>query len=262
MITQSSNEINLMAYSKNEVILEYLLDEALQPAEAFILNRIHSGISGKKILDIGVGTGRTIRPLLAISNNYSGLDYSGAMIEACQKRFPSVVLSQGDARDLSLYPDNETGLVFFSFNGLDYMSHVDRLHTLKGIYRILVPEGYFVFSSHNRNYIEPAPISKHPGLLFKQKYKQLRKAWRRFKNRRFTAQAAEYEIFWDETHGGLVTYSIGIDEQIKQLAQAGFRQAPIAVNQQGQIIEQDTQSPWIYYCVQKGPSSRDGAQSL
>jgi ubiquinone/menaquinone biosynthesis C-methylase UbiE len=262
MMAQPSDEINVLAYSKNEVILEYLLDESLQPAEAFILNGIHQDISGKKLLDIGVGAGRTIRPLLAISDDYSGLDYSEAMVKACQERFPSVALRQGDARDLSCYPDNEMGLVFFSFNGLDYMGHADRLNTLKGIYRILAPGGYLLFSSHNRNYVEPAPVSKSPLLYFKHKFKQARTFWKRFKYRRYKVQAADYEIFWDETHGGLVTYAIAIADQAEQLAHVGFQQTVMAVNQQGQVIEDDTQSPWIYYCVQKCPSSFDGKTAL
>jgi ubiquinone/menaquinone biosynthesis C-methylase UbiE len=46
--------------------------------------------------------------------------------------------------------ENETfDFVMFSFNGLDYLSHSDRLLALGEIRRVLKPAGLLLFSSHN-----------------------------------------------------------------------------------------------------------------
>ena len=57
----------------------------------------------KRILDLGVGAGRTTPYLLEISKNYIGIDFSPAMIAACQARYPTVEFAVGDARDLSRF---------------------------------------------------------------------------------------------------------------------------------------------------------------
>src|ERR1019366_8247253 len=57
----------------------------------------------------------------------------------------------GDARDLSRFGDGEFDVVLFSFNGMDYISHEDRLRVLAPVRRVLRPGGTFFFSAHSLN---------------------------------------------------------------------------------------------------------------
>jgi hypothetical protein len=72
----------------------------------------------------------TTRHLLDISGNCTGID-SLRLIVRCRERYPDVSFAVCDARDLSVFADGCFDLVFFSFNGIDGVDHVDRGRFLK-----------------------------------------------------------------------------------------------------------------------------------
>ncbi len=127
-------------------------DKQLFAAEATILREIGTEFAGGAILDIGVGAGRSTRQLLEISKDYVGIDYSEAMVHAAKAARPGVDFRYDDARDLSAFEDGQFDLVWFSFNGIDYVSHEDRLKILSEVRRVLKPTGAFCFSAHNRDH--------------------------------------------------------------------------------------------------------------
>ncbi len=126
----------------------------LQVSEKVVLDRLQSEIAGKRILDIGVGAGRTTGHLLGISQDYVGLDYSARMIRKCQTKYPFATFVSGDARDLSRFGAGSFDFVMFSYNGIDYMGHTDRLTTFSQIRRILAPGGIFVFLVSQRELLD------------------------------------------------------------------------------------------------------------
>ena len=71
------------------------------PGERAALDLIREEIRKKPILDVGVGTGRTIPLLSPLTADYRALDYLPAMVEASRRRYPGVRIDLGDARDLS-----------------------------------------------------------------------------------------------------------------------------------------------------------------
>lgn len=148
---------NRRHYERQAIAARYARQSGLRPAEAAILKRYHDQISGARILDLGVGGGRTTPFLLQLSSDYVGVDYSAEMIAQSRARFPAVKFELADARDLSGLPDASFDFVLFSNNGIDAVAHPDRLEILRQVHRKLRVGGLFLFSSHNRNALVPKP---------------------------------------------------------------------------------------------------------
>ena len=144
-------EENRRYYERRRVRAHYARKAGLDAPETYILGRHGAEISGKRILDLGVGGGRTTPFLLQLSSDYVGIDYSPQMIERSRTRFPGVRFEVVDARDLSAFPDASFDFVLFSKAGIDAVGHEDRLTVLRETHRTLQGGGLFVFSSHNRN---------------------------------------------------------------------------------------------------------------
>jgi ubiquinone/menaquinone biosynthesis C-methylase UbiE len=101
-----------------------------------IFEKYWGAYARKRVLDLGVGGGRTTHSLAPHASLYIGIDYSRAMIEICQDRFPHHQFEPGDARDLSRFPAGWFDFVLFSYNGIDFVDHADRLQVLKEIARV------------------------------------------------------------------------------------------------------------------------------
>ncbi|MBT6050338.1 MAG: class I SAM-dependent methyltransferase, partial [Candidatus Scalindua sp.] len=141
-VTVSSNIMNKKKYESKSVVSSYV-NMRLQNPEVMIIVKYREFISEKHVLDIGCGSGRTTAILKNLSSGYVGLDYSLEMIESCRKRFKGVHFIHGDVRSMSEFKDEEFDCVMFSFNGLDSISHDDRIKGLREIRRVLKQDGLF-----------------------------------------------------------------------------------------------------------------------
>jgi SAM-dependent methyltransferase len=119
------------------------------PGERAAFDHVRELVRGKPILDIGVGTGRTVPLLTPLTTDYRGIDYLPAMVEATHRRYPDVRVDVGDARSLTGCPEGHFGLVTFSFNGIDAVSATDRRLVFRAVRRVLAPSGLFFFSTLN-----------------------------------------------------------------------------------------------------------------
>jgi SAM-dependent methyltransferase len=108
-------------------------------------------VRGERMLDVGVGAGRTIPLMRLVTDEYVAVDYSAAMVERCRNEYPNVEVRRVDARDLSVFKDGQFAFVFFSFNGIDGLDHDGRRRALAEFHRVLRPGGVLVFSTLNRN---------------------------------------------------------------------------------------------------------------
>lgn len=254
-------EENQKTYAARSIVRHYAQLSQLQPAEQTILDLLQGQLSQMKMLDIGVGGGRTTHHFSKQVAEYVGIDYSTDMISACQKRFtaasPALEFKVCDARDLSCFCDNSFDFILFSFNGIDYISHDDRLAVFQEVSRVGKSGGYFCFSSHNlqgiehefnwKNRISCNPISTYVNLVML--------ALLRGFNRSIDLpqlQDASHLIIKDESHNfRLHTYYIRPQEQLLQL-DANFEQVKIYSWQNGlEITQADVLSAnaemWLYY---------------
>jgi len=117
--------------------------------EAVLVGRFAEEARDQPLLDVGIGGGRTVPLLLAISSDYTGIDYTQEMIDAARARFPGVRCEWGDARDLSRFADGSFAVVFFSANGIDAVDHDGRVRIMAETRRVLRPGGVYAFSTHN-----------------------------------------------------------------------------------------------------------------
>lgn len=156
---------NSTVYRKKRIVRRYSYFSELQQPEKAILDLLSSELREFRMLDIGVGGGRTTIHFAKVVGAYFGIDASEEMIEVCRERFKGypdhVSFKKMDARDLSAIEDNSFDLVMFSFNGIDYISHEERLKAFTAIRRVLKDNGYFCFSSHNIQSIHKLFRLKH-----------------------------------------------------------------------------------------------------
>jgi len=256
--------INIGTFRNKWIVAGYSKATELQRPEAVILNSIEMEVRDQPVLDLGVGSGRTTPHLRRISSKYTGLDYSPEMIATCRRSYPGVDFLVGDARDLSAFEAGSFGLIFFSFNGIDYVGHVDRLRILAEARRLLRPGGFFVFSTHNRDAQLYAPwhwsrfrvnVARSPLKFAKRLASIAVGTLLHLRNRKKEVDAPEYAIRNDEAHRfSLLTYYIRVEDQIAQLQRCGFDEVR-AVGRDGAWIGPEERRAWkehwIYYVARR-----------
>jgi ubiquinone/menaquinone biosynthesis C-methylase UbiE len=140
--------VNLQTYRIPEVASHYAALNYLTPCERLLFQTYIK--PRMRILDLGVGGGRTTSYLSKVASRYVGVDFSEAMIRACRRKFPDLDFLLADASDLSAFEDASFDAIVFAFNGLDsVIPNEKRSRCLRECWRVLRPEGVFVFSSHN-----------------------------------------------------------------------------------------------------------------
>lgn len=126
---------------------------AVNKGEALVLARAAAARERPRVLDIGVGGGRTTGLLLGFSGSYVGIDYTPELLRHALKRFPGQRFERMDARQMS-FPDESFDLAFFSFNGINSVDGPGRRGVLAEVSRVLSPEGLFAFSTFSRDWEE------------------------------------------------------------------------------------------------------------
>ncbi len=105
---------------------------------------------GMKVLDLGCGAGRTTQFIKDFGCEVIGVDISRELIDLAKVRYPNIDFRVGNAAALDFSPDC-FDIVFFSFNGIDYLYPRERrLAAVGDIGRVLKKGGLFIYSSHNK----------------------------------------------------------------------------------------------------------------
>jgi SAM-dependent methyltransferase len=231
---ETLDRINRATWSSGTILAEFATREGpFDPGEALVLRRVADEAEGLPILDIGVGAGRTVPLLRAVSTDYVGIDYLKEMVTLARSRFPDVRFEHVDARDLSRFASRSFGLVYFSRNGIDGVGHEDRRTVLREIHRVLRPCGLFAYSTHNLDHRFAGRPPWHPGWYRADPRLALYRA------RRLPARAAAYRESRAECargdgwatlvdpayEFGLVTHFVTLEEALRELREAGFETA-------------------------------------
>ena len=252
---------NRNVYKRKRIVKLYSEHTDLQKPEETILNILKTDLREMKMLDIGVGGGRTTLHFAKLVKEYVGIDYSEEMVFACQQRFlgypDHVSFRVCDVRNLEVFEDNTFDFILFSFNGIDYISYDDRLHALAEIKRVIKPGGYFCFSTHNLQSIHKLFEFKEQlcfQLLLPKKIIRwflIRFVCNKDVNIR-KLKDLQFAIFNDGAERfGVRTYYIKPIEQIKQL-QAYFKDIRVYLLNSGCEVGEKTDmdslnDDWLYY---------------
>jgi len=248
---------NLGVYTDPAVVKHYARCSGLQPAERSIFERVAGELVDARLLDIGVGGGRTTLYLAPRVKRYIGLDYSPPMIAATRARFAArgYEFVVGDARALPL-SDGELDVVVFSHNGIDYVDHQDRLVVLAEVRRTLRQGGLFVFSTHNLER-DDLHFEAPPGeALFQRVLHARKRACLRAHNpEREQLRSRPHAILNDGVFDfRAATYHIRRGAQLEQLAAAGFDHVQTFSGRTGEELSVDQASaadPWLYFLCRR-----------
>lgn len=205
--------------------------------------------AGGRVLDIGVGGGRTTALLAGLASGYVGIDYTAEMVAIARRNHPGQRFEHMDARDLSAFADQSFDLAVFSCNGIDSVDPPGRAAILCEVARVLAPGGLFVFSTfhrdwiHFRDHVHPRRIgwTANPVRLGFRLFRFVEGGLvsaahiRRLLPLEYRDEDHAILLHWAHDFGILV-YATTPPRMQGQLARAGFETPAIVIGQAGQRI--------------------------
>ena len=211
----NSNEIK-NCYESKDLIRHYenaVARVGLWVSEEKIFNKLFN--QNQSLLELGCGAGRISIGLWELGYRYLlGVDFSKGMIQAARRI--NKVLEYGvhfhteDAKKLS-FDDNVFDGVIFGFNGIMQIPGADnRQKALEEIFRVLRPDSYAVFTTHERG------LSK-----YKNFWKKESLLWR--KNKQDSRLIDYGDRFEDTKLGPSYVHVPAKEEMIEAIKKAGFR---------------------------------------
>jgi SAM-dependent methyltransferase len=247
-----TEDLNFQHWASPSVSERWSEIDRLQPAEYAIFDSLEPWIRDARVLDLGVGGGRTAHYLMSHCAEYLGTDYSPAMVAACCRRFPDpsphAVFQVADARALP-FGNDSFDLAVFSYNGIDYVTHDDRLRVLSEVRRVLRTDGRFVFSTHNANWLRKFPGYQHADARTVALERNL--DWLRIRLRNWRR-----DLLGDcctVLEPPLETYYAAPGFVVRQLEVAGFGSIAAFGSADGRALSgaaglRECADPWVYYC--------------
>jgi SAM-dependent methyltransferase len=230
--SRSTAERNAEVFARPDVAAWYV-DQGLDPAEHRLLIDWQGDYVGARVLDLGVGAGRTTAMLLPCARDYLGVDLSDAMLAKARAHFPGADLRRMDIRHIGALPAASRDYVLASYAVLDVFDHEEREAVVAAVRHVLRPGGLFVFSFHNLDWRlagKPPQVTLSANPL--RLARDLRQFW--IGRRNYLARAdreqrgEERAMLRDMAHQWRgVFYYTTIARQVMQLEASGFRVSAI-----------------------------------
>ncbi len=258
----SRTAANLSRFQSADRVSAYNALEGLTPAEARLVHRWVP--AGLRVLDLGVGTGRTYPALSERSATYIGVDYSEEMVKAARQRFPDGCFVVGDAVDLSEFETGSFDVVVFSYNGLDYLHpFVKRSTALDEIHRVLAAGGTAILSTHN-----PRAVIRRPRGVTGGPRQVLRSiAVAAVGTARASASLVPTRAFWagsgyaTDRIQGLLTYYATPERLVAELEHHGLQPVEVVPGDEPSTGNSFT-TPWTYVAATRAEPSPPIVQRL
>jgi len=144
---------NKTAYAEQTTVADYQEADYLESSESRFIDEFKAEMAEWAMLDIAVGAGRTTMHFMPLVANYTGIDYSPPMVEACQAKLERKSdknrIRLGDMSDLSDFPSDSIDFVLISYNAISALPEDLRFRTYSEVARVLRPGGKFLFSTFN-----------------------------------------------------------------------------------------------------------------
>jgi SAM-dependent methyltransferase len=249
-------------------VLEYstIVHQGLNEQEKACFASVASRIKGRRLLDLGIGAGRTVVPLREFSEDYVGVDYVPEMVAHCRQQYPNVRFAHMDAREMGAFSDGSFDLAFFSCNGISMVDHAGRLAILKEVHRLLSPNGIFIFSTYNRQSHEYCAGFRMPdfeatrnplkGVVRATRFvgQTAYRALNRLTHLRHEVRSAEYAVINDVCHHyQTMLYFIDPKQQVQQLRGARFMGDIDMYDLSGRVGDHTCTDRTIAFVVHKSP---------
>ena len=242
-------------YDAGSITTVYVRETRLQKPEQVILRELQPKLPEMRVLDVGVGAGRTVPYFATTSLDYHGFDFAPNMVAACQHLTGDIVnparITEGDARDMRDVSDASCDLVLISYNAIDDIGgEEDRFKVLAAVRRVAAPGAYFCFSSHNMKSLTPKGASTFMERMKRwRRYRLLRAANPGLAKLRKEPRAMIHDVGMDYR---FPHYYIAPSAQAKQLADFGFTDVRVfSVNTGEEIVDSarwdDLVDSWVYY---------------
>lgn len=251
-------------HTMRSAVLEYssIVSEGLNAQEKAALTSIIGESTDARILDIGIGAGRTVEALRAISENYIGVDYIQEMVDHCKTAFPGVQFERADARSMKQFDDGAFDLILFSCNGISMVDHGGRMAILQEVRRVLSPRGIFVFSTCNRNSPQYEAVFRFPDFQWTGNPVKLAvrgarfvgqtlcRGFNRLRYKRHEIRTADYSMINDVCHHyRTMLYFISPADQLRQLEKIGFKRDVRMFDLSGAAVGEETRDGTVTFLV-------------
>ena len=107
-----------------------------------INDRIGNTINGKKIMEIGCGTGEISKRLADCGYEVCGIDISEEMLKIAGTKYPNLNIKKEDMRTIKI--ESEFDAIVCVFDALNYLQNFEELKlSFENIKRALKPNGFF-----------------------------------------------------------------------------------------------------------------------